>query len=237
VRHFVVLLAFSQSIACSVLFGEATEEDATVQTDGDGGSTDAGDGQGGDGGPLRDAAPPIPDAFAGDVLTQRIRIASGNDDGFEIEVNGNTQFSTASNYLGFGPLGANLTGLRFMYSVPNNAVLVGVKIQFTAKEGSAASARVNIRPANDNSQFVMQKDELSNRLGSGTVEWTIPSWTVDAALDAQLSPELSSVVSSTWQDDGAIVFLFEAVQGLREAYSFEDGAQLAPELILEYYIP
>jgi calcineurin-like phosphoesterase family protein len=146
--------------------------------------------------------------------------------------------------------GLQTIGLRFVnVLIPSNATINNAYIQFTA-DGST-SGEIELIIEGENSAFPEAYIHGSGSPGNislrpRTVEnvvWrSIPSWSNNQSGPAQKTPDLSALVheiitANGWQSGNPVAFIITGNGGpglLRRAYSFDSGALLAAELIIEY---
>ena len=172
-------------------------------------------------------------------------IAAGNDDAEEFVSNGDMLLDGID--LDFQSTDSRIVGLRFAgLGIPQGATVLNARLQFSAIDDSSGSVSVIILAEKTGSAapFANVDDDLSDRFTSATNAtslWPIPSWTAGDSGAAQLSPNLAGVLNEVigepdWSGASPLVLLIDVVSGsgMFEAYSFEEDANLAAELLIEW---
>jgi len=180
---------------------------------------------------------------AGDgTTTVRYRIATGADDAEERDFR---RVALGSNDLELAFEGdiEQVVGLRFTdVEIPRGAGILSATVQFQVDERTSGLAFLRIHGENsgDAAPFAGTQRNLSSRSRVPvSVGWTPPPWeTVGAAGEAQLTPELASVVQHVvsrpdWTSGNAVALLIDG-DGERVAEAFEGSPAGAPELVVTY---
>jgi 2',3'-cyclic-nucleotide 2'-phosphodiesterase (5'-nucleotidase family) len=137
-------------------------------------------------------------------------------------------------------------GLRFTgIKIPQNAVITNAFIQFTVDEtnSEATSLVFNAEKIGNAPIFDGSENNITSRvLSDSSVIWeNIPAWAnVGDATDAQKTPNLAKIVQEVvmmedWAKGNALTFIISG-SGKRVAQSFDNSADAAPKLTIEYYI-
>jgi Chitobiase/beta-hexosaminidase C-terminal domain len=177
----------------------------------------------------------------GDVFTQDISVASGNDDAKQRE-SGTVVTNSWRHPLGYDGVEQLEIGLRFTgLIIPRNATVTAAYIQFEADKSDSGSSSLTIKAElNANAAaFTTTANNITNRpLTGASVAWSPPAWTQSDRGAAQKTPDLKALVQaivnqSTWNAGNAIVFVITGT-GTRTAEAFESGAAKAPHLHVEW---
>jgi hypothetical protein len=142
-------------------------------------------------------------------------------------------------------LGTNIVGLRFdKLMLPHGATIQSARVQFSSDTTDFSSSNLTIKaqvsPAA--APFSTASNDLSSRTtGLETpVSWNpVPNWGAGQGGFNQLSPELNQIVQEAvntpgWNNDSALVLLFQVGTGHRAAKSFDLTPSRAPILLLSY---
>jgi hypothetical protein len=177
----------------------------------------------------------------GDVFTQDISVASGNDDAKQRE-SGTVVTNSWRHPLGYDGVEQLEIGLRFTgLIIPRNATVTAAYIQFEADKSDSGSSSLTIKAELNASAaaFTTTANNITNRpLTGASVAWSPPAWTQSDRGAAQKTPDLKALVQaivnqSTWNAGNAIVFVITGT-GTRTAEAFESGAANAPQLHVEW---
>ncbi|HTF82725.1 MAG TPA: hypothetical protein VL947_13410, partial [Cytophagales bacterium] len=140
--------------------------------------------------------------------------------------------------------GQQIIGLRFNnINIPKGASLNSAKIQFKADESNTEPTTLVIRAVDvSNTGTFSETDKISTRiLTADSVVWdNIAPWTAEDRTQAQLTPDLKTLVSTVinragWAANDALAFVING-SGKRVADAFDEGgtSTSAAELIIEY---
>ncbi len=143
--------------------------------------------------------------------------------------------------------GDQFVGMRFTnITIPKNAIIDSVFIQFTVDEtnNGATSVTIKAEDVDNSSTFVGINNNISSRATTvDSVNWNnIPAWnTTRLATIDQRTPDLKVLVKSIigragWASGNPITFIITGT-GERTAESFDGSANEAPELIIHYSVP
>lgn len=141
--------------------------------------------------------------------------------------------------------GEQIVGIRFTdIALPEDAVVTGAWIQFTADE--TGSGTINCRIEGEHTASSKSFSEVANNISERvrteeSLLWTPENWpTADVATAVQRTPDLSAIVDEVRQIDGwdgTLTFIISADDGTsakRTAESFDGGRALSPRLIVRY---
>ena len=171
------------------------------------------------------------------------QIAATTDDAAETEGGGTdgamnrsgaTLVTDASNHL----------GLRFQnVGVPKNATITKAYLEFVAKQSNTGSGSKTIRgEAADNSAgFTTANGNISGRsMTSASVSWSPANWTSGITYStfadgADLKTIVQEIVNrSGWASGNAMTFIISAASNTRGAKSYDNSAQDAARLYINY---
>ncbi len=133
-------------------------------------------------------------------------------------------------------------GLRFAnLDIPQGAIITKAYLEFTSKysdEAEATSLVLKAEASDNATTFTSESMNISSRTTTNNlVEWNdIPQWTTQGG--KYTSPDLSSIIGEVvaregWANGNAISILVTG-SGERTAYSFDNSAETAPKLYIEY---
>ena len=145
--------------------------------------------------------------------------------------------------LDFGDQPVN--GVRFTnLQIPQGATIDAAFIQFTAKDNRSdpSELKITAQAADNAPAFTDTPENISSRPQTeASILWNVPAWYNNQRVDAQKTPDLSSLVQEVvsrdgWQSGNSIVFVIQNSTGKRSARSFDDdgGLDVAPELTVEF---
>ncbi|MEM7313549.1 MAG: serine/threonine-protein kinase [Planctomycetota bacterium] len=138
--------------------------------------------------------------------------------------------------------GNQLIGIQFCdISLPKDAIIESARIQFTCDESDVGETRINFRGETGKSQPFLQSDyNISRRTRtSSVVGWDVDKWMECHRQEAQLSPDLSSIVKEvigqeSWETGDPITFIIDG-EGRRCAVSGDEkGSWIPPQLIITF---
>lgn len=181
------------------------------------------------------------------ITAFEVRITAGSDDAEENSSNNVTITSSDLDMMLDSGGATNVTnlliGVRFPgLAIPPEAVITNAHLQFETDENHVATPQLTIQGETVDSAlaFAPSKRNLSNRpRATATVTWTPPAWTRigDAGPD-QRTPDLAAILQEVvsrpgWASGNAIALLISG-SGQHVARTFENDADAAPLLHVEY---
>ena len=172
-----------------------------------------------------------------------MRVSESSDDAEQSVSSGSVQLSSSDLELTTDGSTQQIVGVRFGgLQVPPGATITNAYVQFRTDETSTGASNLTIRAENvDNAPtYTAATNNIANRATTAaTIAWAPPDWTVagEAGL-AQRTPNLAALVQAVvsrtgWAQGNALAMQFRGT-GRRTADAFEDGANFAPLLHVEY---
>ena len=138
-------------------------------------------------------------------------------------------------------LGSRWVGTRFQnLTLPQGATILQSYIELEAeRDDGAATTLTIVGESSDHAPgFTKSKRDISSRTRTGAaVAWAPEAWKKS---ERYQTPDLSSVVQEVvrrtgWTSGNALVLVFSKGRGKRKARGFDDRAEKAPVLYIEYY--
>lgn len=195
-----------------------------------------------------------------DTTTNTFTIQDGSDDAEEFLSNfGNPFYSRGGTTLGSSDLDFTwdadfdvevVVGLRFAsVTLPENAVITGVAIEFTRRGTTAGPGQVTLSfagEASDDAPTFLEGQAnfniTSRTTTTETVDWFSESGWGTTATTPDLTPVFSEVVQRAgWENGNAVAFIVSSTDSdasnYRRAISYEFDPDEAPRLRVTYYAP
>ncbi|CAN5367943.1 hypothetical protein BH23VER1_BH23VER1_03730 [soil metagenome] len=138
-------------------------------------------------------------------------------------------------------LSQQTVGVRFQVPIEPGQTVENAYIQFTADatDDNVANLRIHAEKSVSAESFASNDRNITSRLLTNNyVDWVPEPWTIGDAAEPQRTPGLKAVLQEIvdmpgWVKNGYVAFVITGT-GLREAKSFEAGAQVAPALVMEF---
>ncbi|MFK7809938.1 MAG: Ig-like domain-containing protein, partial [Saprospiraceae bacterium] len=181
------------------------------------------------------------------VLTETCIRISNNTDDAEEKSNGSCSFGSSDLELVSDKGDIQLIGLRFRnIGLQSGSIIESAFVQFTVDKTNNINPcqlmiRGELRPNPET--FTSSKNDISDRpLTNASVSWSPEEWENNGdAGTAQLSTDIGSIlqelVNQEGFDENSAMVLVISGEGLRQAVSFDESEEEAPELCINNYEP
>lgn len=152
-----------------------------------------------------------------------------------------SQVDLVSGDLDFGTRPFN--SVRFLdIDIPDSSVIDSAFIQFIAKDDLSSYCELKITGelSEDPQTFVDTTANISGRIQTdSSINWIVPVWKNNKKGSKQKTPDLKGILQEVMDQEGwlsghSFVFIFGNMTGKRSARTYDNGADLAPELIVYY---
>jgi hypothetical protein len=137
-------------------------------------------------------------------------------------------------------MGSKHAGLRFQsLNIPQGATITGASITFVAEGDKTESTEIQIyaHDTDNAGAFSSSDDDITGRTAtSNKVTWEPGSWT---KYTSYTTPDLTDVVQevvnrTNWSANNNMVFIFKAIDGHRDAYTYDGNTSRVPTLTVTY---
>ena len=193
--------------------------------------------------------PTNPTNPVGGATSIEVGIATASDDAEEhVDRNGSVNSGSGDIDLTRSGGGAQISGLRFLPSIPQGATIQKAYIQFTADETGSGNIVLALRGqgADNAPTFTAASGNVSSRtMTRASVSWSPGAWSQgDAGLD-QRTANIGSIIQEIvnrpgWAPGNGLVVIIKSSDPTdldkRAAKSFEGGRAAAAKLYVEYNI-
>ena len=190
-----------------------------------------------------------------EVATEyQLAVATPSDDAEERASDDEILLGSPLSFTNSGGNANNMIGIRFdNVAIPNNAVIEGVRVMFTANSDATSATEIIIRragspgggPTFNSDPFIVESNYISSLLDAedpNQVTWNPVSWVGGDQNTTTETPDLTSLFTDffsnfSWSSGNAFTLLFQPISGSRTAVSRGTSAESGPQLIIDYTIP